>query len=127
MHMWQGRAAVRTPRGCPETKGGHAYLFMHQYTHSDLQYAHLGSLEFCPTLNSRGTWACNQNRCPQSASTRSLVRRACTSTAPQQTVSGTAVCGRCGGGTHRESGAILFSWKQTKCKRERVRPPYNLA
>ena len=30
MHMWQGRAAVRTPRGCPETKGGHAYLFMHQ-------------------------------------------------------------------------------------------------
>ena len=32
MHMWQGRAAVRTPRGCPETKGGHAYLVMHQST-----------------------------------------------------------------------------------------------
>ena len=73
MQFGPGRAAVDHQRGWPEPKGGRAYLVQHQLSPSDLQSAHLGSLEFCPTLNSRGTWACNQNRCPQLASTHSLV------------------------------------------------------
>ena len=55
MHMRQGRAAVRTRGGCPETKGVHAYLVMHQYTPSDLQYARLGDLEFWRSWSSRAT------------------------------------------------------------------------
>ena len=118
----KGRAALESWRGYCETKGGHAYLDQHQSSQTDLQSAHLGSLEFCPTLNSRGSWACNQNRCPQSASTRSLVRRACTSTAPQQRVSVTAICGRCGGGTHGERSTPMFSSLQVEVTSASYRP-----
>ena len=46
----EGRAALESWRGYCETKGGHAYLVQHQSSQSDFQSAHLGSLEFCPTL-----------------------------------------------------------------------------
>ena len=42
-------------KGYPGTKGGHAYLVKNLSSQSDLLSAHLGSLEFYPTLNSRGT------------------------------------------------------------------------
>ena len=61
----KGRAALQSWRGYCETKGGRAYLVQHQYPITDFQYPHQVGLEFCRTLNSRGTWACNQNRCPQ--------------------------------------------------------------
>ena len=54
-HMPQGRAAVRTWGGCPETKGGHAYLVMGRSTPSDLRSAQLGDLEFWRSWSSRAT------------------------------------------------------------------------
>ena len=65
MQKKPGNATTDQRKGYPGTKGGHAYLVQNKSSKSDFLSAHLVSLEFCRTLNSRGTWACNQNRCPQ--------------------------------------------------------------
>ena len=55
MQKKPGNATTDQRKGYPKTKGRHAYLVQNKSSKSDLLSAHLGSLDFCPTLNSRGT------------------------------------------------------------------------
>ena len=55
MQKKPGKVTTDQRKGYPETKGSHAYLVQNKSSKSDLLSAHLVSLEFCRTLNSRGT------------------------------------------------------------------------